>query len=108
MQSFRDEADAKARRPLVVIFPLIEDLDLFRRSGTWTYQPLIDRLRERSVPLLNLGEGLAEYLGDRETASIYTRPRGGHLNAEASVVVAEIVESHLRRSGDVAGLDKGR
>jgi hypothetical protein len=97
MRRFHADAIAAGRFPILVVLPDIEELERFRREGTWTYQSLLDLLDERAVPCLNLGPDLLERLGAREPREL----AGGrkHYNAEGYRMVADAVFGHMKSEG---------
>ncbi|MGE3667724.1 MAG: hypothetical protein AB7G51_14010, partial [Steroidobacteraceae bacterium] len=90
---FEAEAAARGKAPLVVMFPSRQDLEQFVEHGTWTYQPLMDRIAGGGRAPLNLGPLLLDALGERKPEALFKLL---HYNEEGNRVVAAAVAQALR------------
>lgn len=93
-RAFHAEALARGKKPLIVIFPAMEDLELHREHGRWVYQSLIDELGKLGIEVLNFGETLEEHLDGRDPAAAYGRQ---HFTKEINRLVAETIRARLER-----------
>jgi hypothetical protein len=98
MKSFYQEARARGRVPVIVIFPLPFDLMVYQRSKSWDYQTLIDNLHESNIAVLNIGTSLAKELSRRDPCDLFTTCHGGHFNEEGNRVVAKLIGEYLMKS----------
>jgi hypothetical protein len=101
LQRFVEDARARGRTPLVIVFPTRDDVAWETRTGRWVYQPLLDRLEAAGVPLLHFGPVLVEAIGTRNREQLF-RP-GGHYNDEGNRILAEYVRDALAERGILAG-----
>lgn len=96
-QKFIEEASARKKSALVVMFPSRNDLEAFIAQGKWIYQPLIDALLRDGAAVLNLGPHLLASLHGREPAALFKQL---HYNEEGNRVVALTLEQALRALPD--------
>ncbi len=101
IESFHREATEKGKIPVVVIFPMEFDLKIYKKTGEWDYQNLLDRLKEDGIETLNIGEGFIKRIGHRETCSLFKRCDGGHYNEEGNRIVAELIRDYLVTRGKI-------
>jgi hypothetical protein len=95
LKKFDAEARERGKVPIVMLIPSYHDLVHFKKQAAWPYGPLISELAEKGLALLNAGEGLSEYLGERPPLVLYTS-RSGHFNEEGNKAMAEIVYRFLQ------------
>lgn len=95
IESFYREAIEKGKIPVVVIFPMEFDLKVFKKTGKWDYQSLIDKLKEDEIETVNIGEGFIKKIGQRDPCSLFKRCDGGHYNEEGNRIVAELIRDYL-------------
>src|SRR5205823_8664922 len=55
LTQFANEARADGRTPVVVLIATRSDLEYARRTGRWTYRPLLDALDDAGVPVVDTG-----------------------------------------------------
>jgi hypothetical protein len=101
VEAFKDECVARGRVPLVVIFPNHFSIATYQRKKEWEYRNLLEKLSDREIEVLNFGETIAEYLGDRDPEELF-KPLG-HYNEKVNRMVAESVFENLQRKGIVPG-----
>jgi hypothetical protein len=98
MESFSRDARQAGKTPIVVMLPWVQDLRIYQKNKTWVYQPLIDRLRERGIDVLNTGDGLADHLGPGSACDLYTACVGSHFNREGNEVTAKLIAEYLKKN----------
>lgn len=96
LRAFNRRALSRDQRPLVVLFPSQETTEYFRAAGTWTYEPLVDRLEEDQIDFIDFGEALALRMQGRPLEEAY---EGHHFTAEIHDLVADVVYQHIVRDG---------
>jgi len=97
IKSFYRDAHLTGRYPVVVIFPWTFDLTDYQKNKTWVYQPLLDNLRASGIDALNIGDGILNYLGQRNPCDLFTSCHGGHFNQEGNAIVAKLIAEYLTR-----------
>lgn len=106
MERFWREATAQGRIGVPVIIPTGLDIEYFRKRDAWPYQGLLDDLKRRGVPVLDLGPiveaetrgaDLKEYFALGEVSR--------HFNARGYKVAAEAIYHHLT---DIGAVDPAR
>ncbi|MGQ0720433.1 MAG: hypothetical protein ACT4PE_02540 [Candidatus Eiseniibacteriota bacterium] len=93
LQRFVEDARARDRTPLVIVFPTRDDVAWHARTGAWVYQPLLDALDAARLPVLHFGPALVAHIGARDREELF-RP-GGHYNDEGNRVLAQFVRDAL-------------
>jgi hypothetical protein len=93
VEAFKDECVARRRVPLVVIFPNHSSIATYQRKKEWEYRNLLEKLADKGIEVLNFGEAIGEYLGDRDPEELF-KPLG-HYNEEVNRMVAESVFDRL-------------
>ncbi|MCB0337166.1 MAG: hypothetical protein KDD62_12700, partial [Bdellovibrionales bacterium] len=82
-KEFVDLAHNRGKQAVVTVIPNAHDIENFKEFGHWGFQPLIDALAEYSIPVLNFGPGVIEYVGDRNICEITEKNICyGHYNEE--------------------------
>ena len=101
VQAFQREAGSKGQRLLVVVFPSPKTMKKVGPTGDRPYHPLIDRLRDDRIPVVDLSHGILARLSGRSPCEIAARSETcrGHYNAKGNALVAEIVHETLEREG---------
>ncbi len=99
LESFRDEAKKRGKVPLVVLLATRQDFNYFRRTGQWTYAPLVEALNQARVDYIDFGPILLKYIGNREIPEFF-KPLG-HYNEEASKLLADTVLESMQTRGAV-------
>lgn len=96
IRSFCREAVADDKVPVVVIFPMEFDLNVYKKSKKWDYQNLIDKLYENGTDVINIGDGFIKRIGQKDPCSLFTRCHSGHYNEEGNRIVAELIRDYLK------------
>ena len=95
IESFRNDALRKGKKPIIVIIPTGLDLQYYRRKGVWVYQPLLDRLESAGIRFLNAGPAILDSVGNRNVCELF-QTCNGHYNEEGNRVLAVIISAYLR------------
>jgi hypothetical protein len=97
MEVFWREATDAGRVGVPVIIPTGLDIAHFRAHTTWPYQPLVEALALRRVPVLDLGPIIEEKTRGAELSEFFAQGDiSRHFGAKGYQLVAEAVEAHLR------------
>jgi len=94
MQEFYRTAMERGKRPVLTIIPTGLDLVYFLKEGEWPYQPLLEKLAEQEIPVLNFGPALLARLESAHPRDIYTS-LSGHFNERGNELLAEIFAQYL-------------
>ena len=92
----------RGKRPIVFILPSVKDADHWRVTGKWSYQPLLDGLRERNVQVFNIGAEMTARMGEDDYCIYMCRNaahRSGHYTVSGNRLLAEISHDILRAEG---------
>jgi hypothetical protein len=100
-RAFRGEAEGRGAFAGVVMFPTGPDIEVHRKKGTWTYQPLLDAMARDGIPYLNTGEAIEEALHVGDLCSIYRGCLKGHFTARGNRIVGGAVYAWLKSLGKV-------
>ena len=71
VEKFVNLARKRKAQPIVVIMPSVLDFEHFRKTDHWIYQPLIDELNLRSIPVHNAGPSMLEYVTLKNFCSMF-------------------------------------
>lgn len=95
LQSFYQEAIDAGREPIIVLFPMEEDIRFFQKYKRWYYQELINDLAANNISVLNIGEEIVTLLEtyDVDAARIYNEKY--HFNELGNNQVAKIIYEYL-------------
>jgi len=96
-KAFLAKAKERGQHPILFIFPMDEDVRLFLRDGKWPYQPLLDRLAEEKIEVLDFGPKLLELTREHGAHTLYKA--GGHYNEMVNLEVAQMVFDYLEARG---------
>ena len=99
LEAFQAQARERGQRPLVLLLATRHDLAYARKTGTWTYAPLVEELRRAGVDHLDFGPPLLAHIGARDVRAFF-KPLG-HYNEEVSRLLAEAVHRALVERGAV-------
>jgi hypothetical protein len=91
LSGFAEQVTADGATPVVLVFPTSSEFRSLRDGGPRPYAALLDALRQRGVPTIDLGDALAEQLrssNPRELARNHLTPLGNSVVARA--LAAEI------------------
>jgi hypothetical protein len=108
MERFVSGARARGQTPLLLLIPDVKDLERLRAGRPITYQPLVDRLVARQLPVVSAAEPLLKSLGAEPPCALYTRCSGGHFRPDGYRLLAELVEAAFRGAGNAAEGARGR
>ena len=93
---FIDVAKERGKAPVVVIMPTTLDIAHFRRSGRWSYRPLVEMLSRRGIGVIDIGVQITGPAGDRRPEVLFANV---HFNEEGNAAVAGIVHAGLIARG---------
>ena len=104
LSEFVDEAHQRNSQPLVVLFPIAEDMMKFEATGEWSYQNLIAYMELNDIDYLNVGNDLNQYLSStgKEICDLYQHKwyaKGGctgHFQEVGYGIVGEAVYNKLK------------
>lgn len=102
-ERFHREALRRGSRPIVVMLPLARDMREMRELGRARYAPLIESLRERGIPVVDVAPGFADRPGGPD-AGVFGQ---SHYNAAGNAVVARALRDALAREGVLGRGDTG-
>ena len=85
-------AGERGERPLVLVFPMQHTVDLMKTYNRSVYEPLVRRLRDRSIPHIDYGPIFA-----REHYQGYYQGYNGHLSPAGNDRVAREIIHYLQR-----------
>ena len=91
---FHNDAIARGKVPIITIIPTGNDLSYYSQHKVWPYQSLIDDLSNRGISVLNFGEGIMSYVGQRNPCSLFGNC-SAHFNEEGYKVLAQLAYKHL-------------
>ena len=96
-ERFRDEAEKRNKKALVMLFPTFSSMRFYQNSRKSALQPLAIRLKKLGINTLDLHDPLLQKLRARGYCSLLTNPGAcsGHFNVEGNRLVAEIVKSFI-------------
>jgi hypothetical protein len=86
LSGFAEQVRADGATPVVLVFPTSSEFRSLRDGGPRPYAALLDALRQRDVPTIDLGDALAEQLhasSPRDLAKNHLTPLGNSVVARA-------------------------
>ncbi len=96
IKKFSFEARQRGKQPITLIIPASNDISTYQRQHRWWYQPLIGRLSEHGLAVIDAGPGIAQYLkGGEDAETLYPRKIDLHLNETGNRLLAQIVYDYL-------------
>jgi lysophospholipase L1-like esterase len=98
LAAFTRTAAARSKIPIVTILPSGEDLLYFQKTGTWTYQNLLDELAAANIDVVNVGSRMMQRLDGRDPRALFFSLHA-HYNEEGYAMVALIAYEVLRERG---------
>lgn len=110
MLNFVKVAKQRDKMPILIILPIIQDLEYYQHTGDWIYSPLIESLANQGVYAYNMGEPLLQKVQQDEIYDYFStckKARAGHYTAQGNRVLAEVVGDLLIRDY-AAGARGGR
>jgi len=99
IEKFVSLAEERGKTPIVVMSANVHDIEYFRKSGQWTFQPLIDELAKNNIKAINFGENLNSYIGTRDPCELGNESCYGHLTAEGNKLNAETLYNEINALG---------
>ncbi|HLH11305.1 MAG TPA: hypothetical protein VKV77_05425 [Methylovirgula sp.] len=100
VKSFRDLAQQRHKKLLVVMLPDAVSLRNKRRSGSFEYDRLRDRIGALGIATFDVGPGLLSARTGKSYCDLFARPNcEGHYSVEGDRLVAGIMASELARRG---------
>lgn len=100
-KAFTREATSRGASPLFVIIPLVPDFVGKKKTGKWSYAPLVDELERAKVPYLDTGARFEAELQGGDPCSLYVRCSGGHFNEKGYRLLGEYVHEWLKTNGKI-------
>jgi hypothetical protein len=97
IKAFHKDVLAQNGVPVIVVFPMLADIIVYKKTGTWVYRPLLDDLRKAGIEALNMGTVFVNHLGTKNPCDLFTNCENGHYNEKGNLVVAEAVRDYLRK-----------
>lgn len=94
LKQFTILAKQRGQTPVLTIIPTSSDLDYFRNTDQWTFQPLLDQLQQEGLAVLNIGEKLMEKHSDKDVCDLFVNC-SGHYNEPGNRILADIFQEHL-------------
>jgi len=105
MEAFYRDATAMGRIPVPIIIPTGLDLVYFQKHNRWTYAPLLEELRTRGVPVLDVGPYIEEHTRGQNLADFFALGRvSSHFNDRGYRLVADALRDHLKAMPEVEAL----
>lgn len=109
--AFKEMAEKRDMRWLIVIFPSPGEAEFYLKTGSWAYQPILDAAKGYGIEVHNLGPDMIEALGDRDFCQVMHRPDscGGHYGQLGNEILASAVASRIEQNdllSKVASLSK--
>ena len=101
-------AEQRGKRLLLTLIPNARDIEYYRETRRWSYQPLLAKLEKAGLEYLDMGPGLLEYLGDRNPCEITGAVCYGHYAEEGYAAIAGIVADCLSKRKIMTAKNPGR
>jgi hypothetical protein len=90
VERFVAEVEARGKVPVVSVIPDPADLEFFMRRGKFPYAPLIARLQDEGVAVLDVGASLLEALNGRNPCELASTGQcSGSFNKRGQQMIAE-------------------
>jgi len=93
---FHRVAAERGKISVSILLPTPLDFEYFRKTGTWVYGSLIDRVSDFGYEMVDLSPLFLNAIGDRDYRELFS---GTHFTAEGDVLLARFVHDHLRERG---------
>jgi hypothetical protein len=71
VEKFVQLAHKRGVNPIVLVLPSVLDFEHFRKTGNWIYQPLLDELNIRAIPVHDAGPRMLEYVPIEDFCSMF-------------------------------------
>ena len=94
LKEFTILAKKRGQTPVLTIIPTSSDVEYFKNTGEWTFQPLIDQLNQENIKIFNIGAKLMEKYSDKEVCDLFVNC-SGHFNEYGNGLLAEFIFQHL-------------
>ncbi|MFW6127413.1 MAG: hypothetical protein ACOC6K_04295 [Thermodesulfobacteriota bacterium] len=91
MEEFCRQARQRGQHPLVLVMPTHTDVANYLKTGTWVYQPLIDRLQERNLEFIDARPGIIQ----NGATALYDPESQYHLSEQGNRVLARMVHDYF-------------
>jgi len=108
MKRFIAAAERLGKRPLLTLIPNAHDIEYYRETKRWSYQPLLAKLEQAGLEYLNTGSGLIEYLGGRNPCEIAQAICYGHYAEEGHAAIADTLADYLSERKIITVKNPGR
>src|SRR5262249_31306773 len=96
-EAFSETAAERGKSFVVVLFPVRYSYDMFQRTGTSPYEPLIEALQKRGIAVIDLTKTIATQLRGESFCKLLMQPTAcaGHFNAAGNKLVAASVFEYI-------------
>ncbi len=101
MEAFVETARQRGQVPVVSVIASGNDLQYYQRHGAWVYEPLLQQLRQRGVPVVDFGAEMMKRLQGRDPCELFNNC-SAHFSAAGYRMMAEIMAEYLQGEGVVA------
>ncbi|NKB21996.1 MAG: hypothetical protein GKS01_16010 [Alphaproteobacteria bacterium] len=95
--AFTNTATARQQNPLVALLPTGLDMTYFRRTGKWPYAPLVEELKRRGIPFIDVGNEIAARIDGKDVCR-YFIDCTHHFTAVTTKLVAQIFLERMKTS----------
>lgn len=99
MKEFARLAKARGKVPVVTFIPNVHDVEDFRKTGTWSYQPLEEIIRSSGILTHNFGPDIEAYIANRDPCEITAESCYGHYNREGYSIIGKSAARYLKDMG---------
>ncbi len=108
-EAFAELANARGKRPLIVMLPLARSFREQANHGGFEYAPLVAELKAKGIAVFDPGTAMLEALAGRSACEYFGRPQmemrwltspvpcGGHFSVFGNTTMARLVRAELRR-----------
>ena len=98
LSQFHDQVNETGSTAIVAVLPTIQDIDFYLSEGVWPYQPLLDRVAQAGIPIVDLGPLLLEDIGQTDPCDHFcTNPRSrtGHYTEAGNKLLATVMRDDV-------------
>jgi hypothetical protein len=108
-EAFAELANARGKRPLIIMLPLAHSFRERANYGKFEYAPLVEELQAKGIPVFDPGSAMLEALAGRSACEYFGNPHegmgwltspvpcGGHYSVSGNTTMARLVWAELRR-----------
>ena len=95
VKEFSHSAQARGKRPVIMIIPTHYDILTYQSRQKWNYQPLLNRLAAGCLEYVNAGPKIIQSLGGADRRILYSPKISNHLNEKGNRLLAQILYDFL-------------